>query len=89
MSVLLVLLTLADLALGVLLIAVSGYILQGVNNTGPLPGSVWFVLFVILCFAAPAIAWGIRGAAGPGWALAVAAVPAVIGLVMLAISPTS
>ena len=49
--------TVIDLGLAVLLIAVSGFILEGVNNTGPMPGSVWFVAFIVFCIAAPAAAW--------------------------------
>jgi len=63
MRILLVLATIIDLGIGVLFIAVSGFVLQGVNNTGPesMPTAVGFVAFVILCFAAPVAAWALRG----------------------------
>jgi predicted membrane-bound mannosyltransferase len=86
MFILLILLTLADIGLGVLLIAVSGFILQGVNNTGPAPGSVAFVLMVALCFLAPLGGWWLRARAG-GWAVILAALPLLIGAGLLAGSP--
>jgi hypothetical protein len=87
MFVLLILFTLADVALGVLLIAVSGYMLQGVNNTAPAPGATLYVLFILICFAAPALAWALQGRIGPGWALAIAALPVAGGLVALNVKP--
>jgi len=88
MRVVLIIVTLADLGLGALLIAVSGFILEGVNNTGPMvPESVLFVLMIALCFVAPLIAWVLRGRSGPAAALGIAVVPLVIGLFSLLISP--
>ncbi len=70
MTILLIVATIADLALGVLLVAVSGFILQGVNNTGPMDGAIWFVLMVLLCFAAPVLRLGVAQAdAAAGGAL--------------------
>ncbi len=61
MAASLIIATVLDLALGVLLISVSGFILQGVNNTGPaMPDAVLFVAMIILCFAAPLTAWLVR-----------------------------
>jgi len=87
MFVLLILLTLADVGLGVLLVAVSGFILQGVNNTGPLPGATLYVLFILLCFLAPLLAWLSWRGGGPLTALALAAAPLVVGGLALMISP--
>lgn len=87
MTILLVLITLADLGLAVLLVAVSGFILQGVNNTGPMPGATLYVLFILGCLAAPALAWLLQGRIGAGWALALAALPLAAGLVAVTMRP--
>lgn len=87
MFVLLILLTLADVGLGVLLIAVSGFMLQGVNNTGPAPGATLYMLFIVPCLAAPALAWLLQGRIGAGWALALAALPLAAGLVAVSVRP--
>lgn len=86
MKPVLILLTLADFALGVLLISVSGFVLQGVNNTGPAPGAVVLVLLMALCFLAPLGGWWLRARAG-GWAMVLAAMPLLIGAGLLAGSP--
>lgn len=59
MRILLILATIADIGIGILFIAVSGFVLQGVNNTGPgdMPTAVFFVGYIVLCFAAPLVAW--------------------------------
>jgi hypothetical protein len=81
----LVVATLVDLGIAVLFVAVSGFILEGVNNTGPRPGATLFVLFVLFCIAAPIAAWVVRGRGGRlGIALALALAPAVgLGLALL------
>jgi len=57
MLAVLVLATVVDLAL----VAVSGVVLQGVNNTGPMmPEAALFVAFVALCVVAPVAAWILR-----------------------------
>lgn len=83
LKLILILVTLADLALGVLLISVSGFILQGVNNTGPSPGAAGFVLMAALCFLAPLGGWWLRARAG-GWAVILAALPLLLGAGLLA-----
>lgn len=58
MRALLIVAGLAGLALGVLLVAVSGFILQGVNNTGPMmPEALFYVIIMAWCFIAPLAAW--------------------------------
>lgn len=58
MRALLIVAGLADLALGVLLVAVSGFILQGVNNTGPMmPEAIFYVIVMGWCFIAPLAPW--------------------------------
>ena len=87
MTVLLVILTVANLALAALLVAVSGFILQGVNNTGPMmPEAVFFVGFIVACLVAPAVAWAMRRRLAEGPVLAIAAAPLVVATLVLAIS---
>jgi hypothetical protein len=48
MRALIVIAAVADLALGALLVAVSGFVLQGVNNTGPMmPEAIFYVLMIL------------------------------------------
>lgn len=83
MPVALIIVTILDLALGALLVAVSGFILQGVNNTGPIDGAAYFVLMMILCPAAALASWVLRRRIGEGWAVGLALVPLVLGAVAL------
>jgi hypothetical protein len=87
MTILLIVATIADLALGVLLVAVSGFVLQGVNNTGPMDGAVWFVLMLVLCVAAPVAAWVVRKRMQPPGVLAIAFSPLIIGALVLLAEP--
>ncbi len=78
--------SLVDFALAALLIAVSGFVLEGVNNTGPMmPEAVLLTVFVAFCIVAPVAAWMMRGRGyRPGSFLALAyAPPVVAGLVLL------
>lgn len=89
MSALLIILTVADLALGVLLISVSGFILEGVNNTGPMmPDAIYFVAELIGCFLAPLVAWGLRRRIGSQVALIIAGIPLVVALIALNMKPS-
>lgn len=84
MRALLILITLADLGLAALLIAVSGFILQGVNNTGPMmPEAIFYVLLILLCFVAPTIAWMKRDGIAPVIVVGIAAAP--LGFAVLAL----
>jgi hypothetical protein len=74
--------TVIDLGLAALLIAVSGFILEGVNNTGPMPGAVWYVAFILFCIIAPAAAWILRRRAHPIVPLTCALAPIVIAIVV-------
>ena len=61
MGALVVVIALLDAALGLLLVAVSGFVLQGVNNTGPvMPNAIVYVVMTVLCFVAPAFAMGLK-----------------------------
>ena len=86
MAAALIIATVLDLALGVLLISVSGFILQGVNNTGPLiPDAVFFVAMTIFCFAAPLIAWLVRKQLASPIVVVIAFAPLMVaGIVLLA-----
>jgi hypothetical protein len=87
MTLALVVLTVANLALATLLVFVSGFVLQGVNNTGPMmPEAIFFVGFIVMCLAAPAIAWALRRRLQPGPVLAIAAAPLALATAVLAIS---
>jgi hypothetical protein len=82
----LVIATLLDLGLGLLLIAVSGFILEGVNNTGPMmPEAVFLIGMIVLCVGAPVAAWSLRRRLSAPAVLALAYAPLLIAaLVMLA-----
>ena len=82
----LIIATVLDLGLGLLLASVSGFVLQGVNNTGPvMPNAIVFILMIALCFGAPIAAWSLRGRIGSGSVLAVAfSPPIVFGAALLA-----
>ena len=69
------------------MVGVSGFILEGVNNTGPLmPEAVLLVAFVVFCLAAPALAWIGRRRGWPGGTIAAIALapPVVAALVLIA-----
>lgn len=82
----LVLATVLDLGLGLLLVATSGFLLQGVNNTGAMmPEAVFLVLMVALCVGAPLSAWLIRKRISSPAVLALAYAPLIVaGVVLLA-----
>lgn len=86
MRAVLVLATIADLGLAALLVAVSGFVLQGVNNTGPLmPEAAFYVASVALCVLAPAAAWILRArGARPAFVLWTAVAPLVVAAVVMA-----
>ena len=87
MAAALVLATIADLGLAALLVAVSGFVLQGVNNTGPMmPEAAFLVGMIALCLLTPLAGWVLRArAARPAAVLGTAfAPPALAGAVLLA-----
>lgn len=85
MLAVLILATLADLGLAALLVAVSGFVLQGVNNTGPMmPEAALLVAFIALCVLAPLAAWILRArAARPALVLWTAVAPLVVAAVVM------
>ena len=89
MVVLLVLATAVDVGLAVLLVAVSGFMLEGVNGTGPLmPDAVFYVLFIALAAAAPVGAWTLRSRGrGARVPIVVALVPIVIAALAVLLEP--
>jgi hypothetical protein len=88
MRVLFILAGLADVALGVLLIAVSGFVLQGVYNTGPMmPEAVFYVIMMAWCFVAPPVAWLSRTRLGAQARAAIILSPLAVAGIMLLISP--
>lgn len=82
----LIIATVADCCLGLLLVATSGFVLQGVNNTGPMmPDAVFYVLMIGLCFAAPVVAWALKNRLASPAVLAIAYSPFIVmGLALLA-----
>ena len=88
MSAALIFATVLDFGLGLLLVAVSGFVLQGINNTGPLmPDAVFFVLMVGLCFGAPLTAWSVKKRIASLAVLAIAYSPLTIMGVVLLVEP--
>jgi hypothetical protein len=84
MRILLILFTVIDIAIGVLLVMVSGVALFGWQNTGLQPEAPMFLLALVLCFALPLAAWILRGRLGMPASVGIAALPVIAGLVTLA-----
>lgn len=88
LSVVLVILNLLNLGLGILLISVSGFILQGVNNTGPmLPEAMLYVAMIVVCFAVPLIVWAAHNVLPKSVSFAIAALPLAISAAVLLSEP--
>ncbi len=88
MRIALVIAAIADIGLGVLLVAVSGFILQGVNNTGPqMPEAIYFVALVLLCFAAPFLGFALRNRLPGPATLGIAFSPLLIAAAVLLLEP--
>ena len=88
MAALLVLATVVDLGLAALLVGVSGFVLEGVNNTGPtMPDAVILVAFIVFSVAAPLVAWGRRSRARPAATLIIAWAPPAIAAIVLLLEP--
>jgi hypothetical protein len=87
MTIALVIAAIADFALGILLVAVSGVVLFGVNNTGPESGAAFVVFMILLCFAAPVAAFWLRRRWPPALTLALAYSPWIIGAAVLLVEP--
>ena len=88
MRFLLVIITVLDLALAMLLISVSGFILQGVTNTGPMmPEAIFYVFLIVSCFAFPLGAWVLRDRMMPGVPLLVAGLPLALAAIALLLPP--
>jgi hypothetical protein len=76
LTALLVILTVIDLGIAVLFIAVSGFVLEGVNGTGTGADAGLYVGFILVCLMAPAVAWWLRSrAANAAYVVALAAGP--------------
>ncbi len=89
MVAVLVVATLIDWALATLLVAVSGFILEGVNNTGPeMPAAALLVAFIAFALVAPVAAWMMRRRAlAPALSLTLALAPIVIAGATLLLEP--
>lgn len=89
MGALLVVLAIANYALALLLVAVSGFILQGVNNTGPMmPEAYFFVALIIAAVVAPTFALLMRSHLKPRTALTIAAAPLLCAAAASLIGPS-
>jgi hypothetical protein len=82
-------LPIVDVGAAALLVAVSGYVLEGVNNTGPvMPAAVLFIGFVLFAVVAPVAAWVLRAHAyGPGVTLSLALAPIAVGGLAFLLQP--
>jgi len=87
MVALLVIATVIDLVLAGFLVAVSGFILEGVNNTGPMQGAGWFMAFIVFCVVAPTAAWILRKRTPPAIPIVLALAPIAIGIIVLLAEP--
>ena len=82
MRIMMILAMIADLLLALLLVAVSGFILEGVNGQGPLtPDAYLYAGFILVCLAAPAAAIALRHR--QPMAALIAAAPLVIAALAL------
>lgn len=89
MGMFLIVLVVADFALALFLIALSGFILQGVNNTGPMmPEAMFYVALIIAAIIAPVIALVLKRKGRIEKAFAIAAVPLVCAAAALLIQPS-
>jgi len=89
MGVLLIIVAIADYALALLLVAVSGFILEGVNNTGPMmPEAYFFVALIVAAVVAPTFALLMRRRLAPRTALAIAAAPLICAAAALLVKPS-
>jgi hypothetical protein len=87
-ALLLAVATVADVALAVFLVAISGFIFEGVNNTGPMmPDAIIFAVLLASCVAAPVVAWLVRRRASTGIALLIAIAPLAAAAIALASGP--
>ena len=88
MRALLIFATIVDLALAALLVAISGFVLQGVNNTGPMmPEAIFYILMIVVCVLAPVIAWSARGHLSPGATVVTAFAPIGVAALVLIAEP--
>ncbi len=88
MRALIVIAAVADLALGALLVAVSGFVLQGVNDTGPMmPEAIFYVLMILWCLAAPVVAWLARDGYSAQTRLGIVVSPLAMAAALLLVSP--
>lgn len=88
MVIALVVAAIADFALGVLFVAVSGMAIYGVNNTGgDVSAAVVVIGMILLCFSAPLLGiWAYKRLPGPA-TLAIAYSPLIIGALLLVLEP--
>ncbi len=87
MVALLAIATAVDFILAGFLAAVSGFILEGVNNTGPMQGAGWFVAFILFCIVAPVAAWILRKRTPPAVPLILSLAPVAVGIIVLLLEP--
>ena len=89
MRAILILLVVTNLALALLLVALSGFILQGVNNTGPMmPEAVFYIALIVAAIIAPLTALLLRKRVSQGTAIAIAAAPLACAAAALLIGPS-
>lgn len=88
MRALFILAVVVDIGLAVLLIAGSGFVLQGVNNTATFDSSAAFILAAIaVCLLAPVVAIVLHRQGRANAALVAALLPVVGALLALTIPP--
>jgi hypothetical protein len=81
-----VILGIADIAIGCLLVALSGMFLYGVNNTGPMmSGGAVLLSLMVWCFAAPLLTIFFRQRLSDAWQFALVGSPVAIFLALMII----
>jgi hypothetical protein len=68
---------------------VSGLVLHGLHNTGPvMPEAALLIAYVVLCIGAPMAAWILRaGGVRPVFVLSTAYAPLLLAAIVLAAEP--
>ncbi|MGB4949584.1 MAG: hypothetical protein WBO55_02975 [Rhizobiaceae bacterium] len=84
----LIIVTVIDFAIATLLVAVSGFVLEGVNGRGDHVGDILaFIAMIVICIAAPIAAWVLSSKLRPACTIILAASPIILGLLALMLEP--
>lgn len=88
LTILLLILTVADIGLAALLVAVSGFVFGAQEGLGgdPLAVAEWSIALAA-CLAAPVFGFVLRRRGRAGWGVLAAAIPPLVGFMLSGITP--